>query len=278
MNYTTIDINISTKEPVVLVPISDVHIGHVDHDKKLFRDTVKWIKDHGAYTILLGDLIDGISQKDRRYENESIADEFKGHLDNLHYKQTEAFIKGIMPIKDRVLGVMSGNHEQTVKQQFGFDAISVIAQRLEKPILTDPGYLIIRFKNGGSTSIYTIFCSHGHFMGGRKRGAKVNNMEDKMGDFSFDAMLAGHTHDRWVSTRKQIVPIIGRNNNVVFEDKRKLFINTGSFMTTYTDSNVDTWASRKVFSPQIAGVVRMDFYLKRSKKTGGRYIDCHTRI
>lgn len=182
-----------------------------------------------------------------------------------------------MPIKDQIIGVLGGNHENTVKQHFGFDAISVIAQRLEIPILTDPGYVTIRFKNGGSTRIYNIFCTHGQFLGGRKRGSKVNNMEDKTSDFEFDAMLAGHTHDRWVSTRKRIVPVTGRNNNVSFDERRKIFINTGSFMTTYNESNTDGWASRNVFSPQIAGVVRMDFYLKRNKN-GVRYIDTHTRI
>ena len=277
MNSVIIDIDITPNEPVILVPISDVHVGHVDHNKKLFHDTVKWIKDNNAYTILLGDLIDGISQKDRRYENDSIADEFKEHLDNLHYKQTEAFLKGIKPIKDNVIAVMGGNHEQTVKSQFGFDSTSVVGQQLEKPILTDPGYVIIRFHDGNATRLYTIFCSHGNWMGGRKRGSKINAMEDKMADFDFDMILAGHTHDKWVSTRKKIVPVIGRKNKVSFDEQRKIFINTGSFMTTYTDSNIDTWASRSVFAPQSAGVVRADFYLKRNKN-GSRYIDVHTRI
>ena len=277
MNSVTIDIDISPDEPVILVPISDVHVGHVDFDKKLFADTVRWIKDNNAYTILLGDLIDGISQKDRRYENDSIAPEFREHLDNLHYKQTEAFIKGIMPIKDNVIAVMGGNHEQKVKQQFGFDSTSVVASQLEKPILTDPGYCMIRFKDGNATRLYTIFCSHGDWMGGRKRGSKVNNMEDRMADFEFDMMCSGHTHDKWVSTRKKITPILKRNGQVALDERRKYFINTGSFMQTYTDSNIDTWASRKIFSPQIAGVVRIDFYLKRNKM-GSRYLDVHTRI
>lgn len=277
MNSIVVNIDISVDKPVIFVPISDVHMGHVDFNKKLFLDTVKWIKDNNAYTILLGDLIDGISQKDRRYENDSIADEFKPYLDNLHYRQCEVFLEGIMPIKDQIIGVMGGNHEQVVKKFFGFDATSVIAQRLEKPILTDPGYVIIKFRDGKATSLYNIFCSHGDWMGGRKRGSKVNNMEDKMADFEFDMICAGHTHDKWVSTRKQIIPIVGRNNNITITEKRKIFVNTGSFMSTYNDSNHDTWASRKVFSPQSAGVVRVDFYLKRHKNSS-RYIDCHTRI
>ena len=277
MNNVIIDIDITPNEPVIFVPISDVHIGHVDHTKKLFNDTVKWIKDNNAYTILLGDLIDGISQKDRRYENDSIAPEFKNHLDNLHYEQTKVFLKGIKPIKDNVIAVMGGNHEQAVKNHFGFDSTSVVAQQLEKPILTDPGYVIIRFHDGKATRLYSIFCSHGDWMGGRKRGSKINNMEDKMADFEFDMICAGHTHDKWVSTRKKIVPIVGKKDRVTINEERKIFINTGSFMSTYNDSNNDTWASRKVFSPQSAGVVRVDFYLKRNK-SGSRYIDAHTRI
>ena len=276
MNSIIKDIDIKPNEPVVLVPISDCHVGHVDFNKKLFHDTVKWIKENHAYTVLLGDLIDGISQKDRRYENDSIADEFKPYLDNLHYKQCEVFLEGIMPIKDQILGVMGGNHEQKVKNQFGFDPISVIAQRLEKPILTDPGYLILRFKNGGTSRLYNIFCSHGQFMGGRKRGSKINSMEDKMADFDFDMILAGHTHDLWMSTRKKVVPVIGKNK-ITFDEKKITFINTGSFMSTYTDSNIDTWASRSVFSPQRSGVARIDFYLKRNKNHT-RYIDCHVRL
>ena len=102
-------------------------------------------------------------------------------------------------------------------------------------------------------------------------------MEDKMADFNFDMLIAGHTHDKWVSTRKKLNPIIGKHNRVTLEEERKVFINTGSFMTTYTDSNHDTWASRSVFAPQSAGVVRVDFYLKRNKN-GSRYLDIHTRI
>lgn len=277
MNNVIIDIDIKPNEPVILVPISDVHVGHVDHNKKLFQDTINWIKDNNAYTILLGDLIDGISQKDRRYENDSIANEFKDYLDNLHYKQTEVFLKGVKPIRDNVIAVMGGNHEQKVKTGFSFDSTSVVAQQLKKPILTDPGYVIIRFHDGKATRLYNIFCSHGNWMGGRKRGSKINAMEDKMADFEFDMILAGHTHDKWVSTRKKIVPILGRKNKVSLDEQRKIFINTGSFMSTYTDSNYDTWASRSVFPPQSAGVVRVDFYLKRNKQ-GSRYLDVHTRL
>lgn len=274
MNSIIKDIKISSDQSKILIPISDIHVGHIDHDKKLFNNMITWIKEKCAYVILLGDLIDGIAQKDRRYENSSIADEFKPFLDNLHYKQTDVIVESLIPIKKQILGIMAGNHEVVVKKMFAYDATSVIAQRLNIPILTDPGYLVLRFIDGKSSVLYNIFCSHGDWMGGRKRGTKINNMEDKMADFDFDMLLAGHTHDKFVSTRKHIG--IDRRGRVI--KSKKFFINTGSFIETYTDGNHDGWASRKVFSPQSTGVVRVDFYLKRRAPGGIRYIDCHTRL
>jgi len=273
MNSIIKEIKIAGDKPVTLIPMSDSHIGHADHDKKLFMDTISWIKKHKAYVILLGDMIDGIIQKDKRFENDSIAPEFKPYLDNLHHKQTESFIEAVRPIKKQIIGIMGGNHELTIKKSFSYDAISVIGKELDIPVLTDPAYVSIRFKNGGSTMLYNIFCSHGCWMGGRKRGSKINSMEDKMADFDFDMICAGHTHDKWVSTRKRI----GISKNGLLYSNRRIFINTGSFLKTYKDGNHDGWASRSVFSPQSAGVVRVDFYLKRNSNRT-RYVDCHTRI
>lgn len=274
MNCIKYDINISANRPACVIPISDVHIGHVHHDKDLFKKTIEWIKKKKAYAVLIGDQIDGISQHDRRYENPSIAAEFKDYLDNLHHKQTESFIEKVLPIKKQLIGVMAGNHEITVKKQFSYDATEVIAKALCLPIITDPSFIVLNFKEKGKLiQNYTILASHGCWMGGRKRGSKINSMEDKVSDFEFDAIIAGHTHDSFVSDRERVV--CGRNG--IVRNQKKFFINTGSFVSSYNNDEVDTWASRSVFSPKKTGVVRMDFYLKRREK-GSRYIDCHVRI
>ena len=82
MNIITKEIPISASKSVSIVPLSDLHVGNSMHDSDLLKKTVAWIKKNGAYTILLGDQIDAISQADRRYENDSIAEEFKDKLDN----------------------------------------------------------------------------------------------------------------------------------------------------------------------------------------------------
>ena len=273
MNSIIKDIDISVQNPAILCPISDTHIGNVGFDKKYFMDAVDWIKKSGAYVVLLGDLIDAISQQDRRFENPSIAKEFLPHIDNLHYMQTKSFIDMVKPIKSQIIAVMSGNHEITVKKAFSYDATAVISEELDVPILSDPGYVILKFRRS-NTSVFqkNILCSHGGYMGGRKRGSKVNAMEDLISSFEFDVALSGHTHDAWTSRRNRIRP----SGKCVLSTEKKFLINTGSFLNTYQlNEPIDGWASRKLFSPGVPNMTRIDFYLK--EKDRKNYIDIHVR-
>lgn len=273
MNSVVVDTDISASNPVILCPISDTHVGNVGFDRKYFIEAVEWIKKSGAYVILLGDLIDAISSQDRRFENPSIAKEFLPHLDNLHYAQTKEFISLIKPIKSQIISVMAGNHEITVKKSFSYDSTAIISEELDIPILTDPGYVIMKFHRSKTSVLQkNILCSHGGFMGGRKRGSKVNAMEDLISSFEFDVAMSGHTHDVWSSRRNRISP----NNKGVLSYDKKLLVNTGSFLNTYSlNENVDGWASRKLFSPGVPSMVRIDFYLKEANKRN--FIDMHIR-
>lgn len=266
------DIAISAENPHCLVLIGDIHMGHADHDEDFARKTIAWIKKKGASVILLGDLIDGIAPQDRRFENSSIADNFKIHLDNLHAKQVEKVVELLDPISGQIISTMSGNHEDTVKKHFSYDAAQNIADQLKVPLLTDPGYVVLRFKMGTSIMLKSILCSHGHFMGGRLRGGKVNAMERLPASFAADIYAAGHTHDLWVTKKSPIG--LTRNGNL--ETRKIYFINTGSMMNTYPESDVSTWASRKLFDPIAPGVARIDFYIKRTD-TQSKYIDVHVR-
>ena len=271
MNVIIKNINIVRNKPVTFVPISDVHVGHADFDKQYFKDTVAWIKKKGALTVLLGDLIDGIGKKDRRFENASLDPEFYPYLDNLHQKQVEIFLDLIKPIKEQVIAVSTGNHETAVKKQFSYDATATIASVMGKPILTDPGYVVLKFHEGKGICKLGVFCSHGCFLGGRYSGGKINAMERLAQHFRADIYLAGHTHQKFIVEGHQI----GLSKNFRLEEKRVYFANTGAFLRTYAEKNTDTWASRSVFPPQVPGVVRFDFYLKT--KNNVRYIDVHAR-
>lgn len=275
MNRIIKDLDIATNKPIVFVPLSDIHIGHVDFDRRYFQNTVSWIKKKGAITALVGDMIDAIGVHDKRFEPKSIDPFFLPYLDNLFQKQVEVFLDLVMPIKDQIIWVMDGNHETAIKKHSTYDALGVIAAALEKPILTDPGFTGLRFHNNTSVCSLKIWASHGCFLGGRYRGAKVNNLERVSQYFpGCDIYMAGHTHDKWIIEGHQVR--LSKNFKIV--EKRCYFANTGAFLRTYQEKETDTWASRSVFSPQVPGVCRFDFYLKRRPTDSVRYIDIHGRV
>jgi hypothetical protein len=282
MNIIKRNVDITTTTPVVFVPLSDVHVGHVDFDRQYFKDTIAWIKKKGALSIFMGDMIDGIGMQDRRFEIDSIDPFFLPHLDDLYRKEVEVFCELVEPIKDQVVCMLGeGNHETTVKKGASFDAGKEISEKLGIPILTDPGFCGLCFNAIGSSAHkppsvnVKMWVSHGCFLGGRLRGGKINGLERIVQYFpGCDLYLAGHTHDKWITESHQI--ILSKNMKVV--EKRCYFANTGAFLRTYQEKNTNTWASRSVFSPQVPGCVRFDFYLKRRKSDDVRYIDIHGRV
>jgi hypothetical protein len=275
MNIVIKDLEISTSKPVTFVPLSDLHIGHVDCDRQYLEDTVAWIKKKGAVTALIGDVIDAIGMKDKRFEVNSLDPFFLPYLDQLYQKQVEVFLDVVRPIKDQILWIMTGNHETTIKKRSTFDAIELISSALQIPILTDPGYTVLRFHTSSTSCNLKMWASHGCFLGGRYRGGKINNLERVSQYFpGCDLYMAGHTHDKWAIEGHQV----RLTNKLKIEERRCYFANTGAFLRTYQEKNTDTWASRSVFSPQVPGVCRFDFYLKRRKADDVRYIDVHARL
>jgi hypothetical protein len=275
MNVVIENLDISTSKPVTFVPLSDLHVGHVDCDMEYLWNTVAWIKKKGAITVLMGDMIDAIGMRDKRFEVNSLDPLFLPYLDQLYQKQVEVLLDILRPIKDQILWVMTGNHETTIKKRSSFDAIALIASALEIPILTDPGYTALRFHTSQTGCSLKFWASHGCFLGGRLRGNKINKLEQVSQYFpGCDLYLAGHTHDKWITEGHRVC----LTNKWHVEEKRCYFANTGAILRTYQEKDNDTWASRNVFSPQVPGCVRFDFYLKRRKTDDTRYIDIHGRV
>jgi predicted MPP superfamily phosphohydrolase len=217
MNVITKDLEISASKPVTFVPLSDLHIGHVDCDMQYLQNTVNWIKKKKAVTVLIGDMIDAIGIRDKRFEVNSLDPFFLPYLDQLYQKQVDVLLDILRPIKDQILWIMTGNHETTIKKRASFDAIAQIASALEISILTDPGYSVLRFQMSTAICTLKIWASHGCFLGGRLRGNKINRLEQVSQYFpGCDLYLAGHTHDKWITEGHQV----RLTNNYVLTKKK----------------------------------------------------------
>ena len=94
------------KNEIFLIPIGDLHIGEKafnKHSKEKLEGYIKWVKDtKNAYVFLMGDLINVATTNSR-------SSPFEQTMGT--QEQIEKVIEYFSPIKDRILGAISGNHE-----------------------------------------------------------------------------------------------------------------------------------------------------------------------
>jgi hypothetical protein len=135
------------------------------------------------------------------------------------------------PIKDKILAVLPGNHENRMYKTDGIDITEMMCAQLgilEKYSSTTV-LLFVRFgkeshRNHGRPVLYTIYVTHGSG-GGRKEGGKINRLADLALIVDADVYLMGHTHLPAI-LRNTFYRVSGSNSTVA--PVEKLFVNTAA--------------------------------------------------
>jgi len=174
-----------------LVPISDLHYGNPLCSVKHFLYTVKFIQDHdNAYTYLNGDLV------------EAVVVDSKGDIFGQRFtpqKQRDDVIEMLLPIRDKILGMTTGNHEHRIYNKVGVDISQDIAQSLGVPYRPEGMILKIIFGEGnnrtkGRPFVFWGYTSHG-YGGARTKSAKAIKAERPAGWVSrADFITISHDH------------------------------------------------------------------------------------
>ena len=188
-----------TIEEIEIIPIGDAHVGDEHADVKMLKNMVKYVleKDN-RYVILNGDLMDMALTT-------SVSDTYGAKLNPM--EQIE-FVAGILkPIKDRILGMLGGNHEERTYKHTGIDVSRYLAHLIGGEEFVENRYsdnsFVLFLKVGESDTsrpskikqqVYSIFSQHGRG-GGRKMGSKANRLKDSdeiVADA--DLYIMGHVH------------------------------------------------------------------------------------
>lgn len=171
--------------------ISDLHYGNRFCDTKLFKRQVDYIRDtERAYVILNGDLCESSLRT-------SVGDIYRqvGSPSD----QRDWCIDTLEPIKRKILGMTTGNHEGRVYKECGVDISRDIAKALGVYYDPDGVFLSVRFgdrcnRTAGAGFQYDIYAMHG-YGGARTRGAKAAKLE-RMGMWiSADIYAQSHDHE-----------------------------------------------------------------------------------
>lgn len=211
-------------EEVELYPLFDWHIGDSMSDAFLIEDTLKRVREtHNAYCILGGDLMDTAISS-------SIGDTYSAHLQPM--EQLKLCVELFEPIKNKILCILPGNHENRVYKSDGIDTTAMMAAQLglSAKYSETTALLFIRFgletrrAAEGRKMVYTVYATHGSG-GGRREGGKINRLADLAQIVDSDVYLCGHTHLPAVF-REGFYRASKTNSNVQYVDR--LFVNAAA--------------------------------------------------
>ena len=208
---------------VEIFPMADMHIGDNNCDFKSILERIEYIKNTpNAYCILDGDLMDTAICS-------SIGDTYGANLQPM--EQLKQCVKIFEPIKDKILVVLPGNHEDRAYKTDGLDITEIMCNQLGIPEKYSPttALLFIRFGRQNSSrhhrpQLYTAYVTHGSG-GGRREGGKVNRLADLASIVDADIYIHAHTHLPLVF-KESFYRVSGSNSSVALVDK--LFVNTAA--------------------------------------------------
>lgn len=217
-------------ERIELHTFADEHLGDEHCDVKRLLQRIEYVKNTPcAYCILNGDIIDNATKT-------SIGDTYAQEFNPM--EQLRRAVELFEPIKNKILCITHGNHENRTYKKEGINLSSLIATQLGLSERYTPtsAVLFLRFgedygkkrESNGSGNIrkicYTIYVLHGSG-GGRKEGAKAIRLADMASIIDTDIYIHSHTHLPMIM-KQGFHRIDPRNNAVAYVNK--LFVNTAA--------------------------------------------------
>ena len=209
---------------------ADEHIGDEHSDLKRLLNRIEYVKNTpNAYCILNGDIIDNATRT-------SIGDTYTQVFNPM--EQLAKAVEIFEPIKDKILCITHGNHENRTYKKEGINLSFLMAKqlRLDDKYTPTSAVLFIRvgeYANGQRESngsgkrrqiCYTLYTLHGSG-GGRKEGAKAIRLADMASIIDCDCYIHSHVHLPMIM--KQAFHRIDERNST-FSLVDKLFVNTAA--------------------------------------------------
>ena len=174
-----------------LIILSDLHYGNPYCSVKHFLRTVDFIKETENCVVLLnGDFCEAAirTSKGEIYKQVGTPDD--------QWKQVRDWL---LPIKGKILGMTTGNHERRIYDVAGVDISHSIAEALEIPYRAEGMLYKLSFGGGNEGHsqqpyVFWIYVTHG-YGGARTRGAKAVKAERLSYWMLADVFGMAHDHE-----------------------------------------------------------------------------------
>lgn len=211
-------------EKIELYTMGDFHIGSAHFLEEKLQKDIDTIKNNpNALVILNGDLINNAT----RY---SVSDIYEEHLNP--EQALDLLTDYLEPVKDKIIGIVSGNHEDRTYKQTGLRPLKNLCYRLNLLDKFDPISNTIFLSFGKSRernnvkNTYVIYQTHGRG-GGSTVGGKVNRVH-KLSNIYVNCDVYIHSHTHLPAVFKDSYMLVDTRNKGVSQQDR-LFVNTNAY-------------------------------------------------
>jgi predicted phosphodiesterase len=246
----------STWDCCYLIPVSDLHIGDKHFNEDKFRRYLDWILSvDNTRVILAGDILNTAIAG-------SVSDTYEETLTPQQQLKYATLL--LSPLKGKIIGACSGNHEHRLSKVAGIDITETLVNSIDNDIPYDKEGLFLKIrlgeKHNRKQAVYSVYCTHG-FGGGKKPGGKANNLQSLSGIVLADVYIMAHVHQ--MMTFQDIVFVPDMYNNNIMEMKRT-YASSSSFVSW------GGYSQRLGFSPSKLGTPRI--------RLDGKKKDVHVSI
>ena len=239
-------------DDITIIPIADVHLGDELCNLKLLKKVLERIKEEpNTYTIINGDLCNMALKNSK-------SNVYRDSLSPMQQviKTTEL----LEPIKDKILIIATGNHEDRTQKETDIDVTRLIARELgiEERYSNGWWYLYLTFGQDARKRpvTYGITGVHG-YGGGRKSGGKINRLEDMSQVVLADLYLMSHTH-KPISTKNCMYIPYYQSKTLMKQEM--YYLMTNSFLES--DGG---YAEKMGFPPSNTSITEAKLYSKKRK-------------
>lgn len=266
MRYLSKQIPYKLGEPIRLVMFSDTHVGSKGFAKNHFKKFLASSMDHpNAFLLGIGDQLDCIIQSDvKRFQISGIDPKYLSSdtPDEVLDMQKDEFISIMEPYKDRLLGLLLGNHCYNITKRYGTNVHRQICNTLGVENLGYSCLLLLKLsENGGRGRSYTIYANHGFGAGTVSEGYSITKYSRLIYAYDADCYVTAHDHQLYYKRLSRV----GVNQSGNMQDKTIILCNTGAFCKSLSDSDMPAYAEVKGYPPRVLGGIVLDLYVDSHK-------------
>jgi predicted phosphodiesterase len=231
MEVVNLNIEYTRPETFKIYPIGDIHGGAVQCAEDEVKKQVALVgTERNSYIIGMGDWADAILKNDRRFDSHSLAPWVE--KDNILESQRKWLRTVFEPVKNKIICILTGNHEETIHLFHQDDFIRNLCDDMGVRYGGYQCFLNLTFdrKNSSESHKYIFHLWHGAGAA-QSDGAVTNRLMSLVNEMYARIYLMGHLHRIKAESPHRLECKNGKIQNVEL-----IAACTGSWLKGYTQS------------------------------------------